>query len=107
MHENDFNVHDTCEVGANVKPVFQLNVPVKPVNEGGGRIKAGALRINAPAGYGVSFVDMTQFIPEETKEEKEKGTGPPRPEFDKGWRIDLTNPAGCAFDVDLEALAAP
>lgn len=95
LHENDFKVHDTCEVGSGVTPVFELNVPVKPVDEGGGRIKAGALKLTAPAGYGVKFVDMTTFAV------------PGHVEFDKGWRIDLTNPAGCAFDVDLEALAAP
>jgi hypothetical protein len=95
FQNNKLHIQDACQVGTGVTPVFQINVPVKPVNEGGGQVKAGALKVTVPAAYGVSLVDMTSFNKEDAEE------------FGKGWRIDLTNPAGCTFDVDLEALAAP
>ena len=88
---NDLHVHDGCQVGAGVTPVFEVNVPVQPVDNGAGTITAGALKITASPSYGVKLVDMTSF---NTSDDHE---------FEKGWRVDLTNPAGCEFDVNLNA----
>lgn len=95
FHENDLKVHDVCQVGSGVTPVFQLHVPVQPVSEGAGKVKAGALKLTFAPAYQVKFTEMTSF------------NQTPEQEFRKGWRIELTNPGGCGFDVDLEALAAP
>jgi hypothetical protein len=99
---NGLHVHDVCEVAPDITPVFQLNVPVQPVNHGGGSISAGALQIHTDAGAKVKLVDMTtqaQIPP--TAEEEEEGIHEPRLEFDSGWRIDISHSGGCEFDVDL------
>ncbi|MGB7686521.1 MAG: hypothetical protein WBL45_12165, partial [Solirubrobacterales bacterium] len=92
---NRLRVHDRCEVGAGIGAVFQLHVPVQPVNQGGGQITAGDLRIDAGPTAQVSLVDMRSF------------NLPPEPgrstEWDSGWRIDISHPAGCEFDVTLTA----
>jgi hypothetical protein len=97
---NKLHVHDSCQVAAGITPTFQINVPVKPVNKGGGTIVAGALQVNTSPGSSVKFVDMTGFTA--VGDEGETLT-----EFEKGWRIDIGSAGGCEFDVDLTALAAP
>ena len=71
--------------------VFQLNVPVQPVNQGGGAIVAGPLRIETAPTSQVSLVDMRSF------------NTASQVEFDQGWRVDISNPNGCEFDVTLTA----
>jgi hypothetical protein len=91
FEENELHIHDTCQVAQNVSAVFQLHVPVEPKVNGGGSITAGALQIAIPPSYGVSLVDMHQLSSD----------------FESGWRIDISNPGGCEFNVGLTALAAP
>jgi hypothetical protein len=104
FHENELEVHDACDVGAEVTPTFQLNVPVQPQNHGGGSITAGALQVAFDPSYQVKLIDMRSFNPQ--VDDGHGGTEEIE-EFEKGWRIDLTNPGGCGFDVKLTALAAP
>ena len=94
LHGNDFKVHDTCQVESGVSATFQLQVPVAPAEQSPGVWKAGALKVNVPTTYGVSARPLTEF---------NAGTS----EFRKGWRMEITNPSACSFDVDLEALTAP
>jgi hypothetical protein len=98
---NEMHVHDVCSVDPSVTPVFQLNVPVKPTVNGSS-ITAGNLQVTADPGSQVKLVDMTSFTYTFTNE----NTGLPETghEFDKGWRIDITRPTGCEFNVDLKAL---
>ncbi len=102
FQENHLHVHDKCEVGANVTPVFQVNVPVEPKKEGAGKVKAGKLELNFNPAYTVKLIDMTSFnvppILNEKGEVEDDGV-----EFNSGWRIDITNAAACEFDVDLTA----
>jgi hypothetical protein len=76
-------VTDSCSVAAGVRPVFQLQVPTLPVLQADGSIVAGALRI-------VPLQPVTATW-----------TAMPAPEFSRGYRIDLTSAAGCAFSVEL------
>lgn len=100
FQENHLHVHDRCEVGANVTPVFQVNVPVQPVNHGNGTVSAGKLSLAFNPAYSVKLVDMTSFNAPPPPHPEEEGDGI---EFNSGWRIDITNPAACEFDVDLTA----
>jgi hypothetical protein len=95
FQSNTLRVHDTCQVAPGIGAVFQLHVPVQPVNNGGGTITAGKLRVETGPAAGVNLVDMQSFNP---------SPAPGDEEFQNGWRIDITNPNGCAFDVDLTAL---
>lgn len=92
---NRLRVHDTCQVAPGIGAVFGLHVPVQPVDHGGGSITAGPLQIQAGAGTVVNLVDMRSFNP------------PGLTEFNSGWRIDISNPDGCEFDVNLTALSSP
>src|SRR6185312_12178499 len=58
---NLLHVHDSCEVGANVTPVFQLNVPVEPTIGAAGTITAGKLKVEFNSAYGVQLVEMTSL----------------------------------------------
>jgi hypothetical protein len=99
---NELHVHDTCSVDPGVTPTFQLNVPVKPTDNGGGSITAGKLQVNADPDSHVNLVDMTSFTGHRANEET--GQDEIVHEFDKGWRIDITRPTSCEFNVSLKAL---
>jgi hypothetical protein len=70
--------------------VFQLHVPVQPVNHGNGSITAGGLEIATAPSSQVDLIDMQSFNTSQV-------------EFEKGWRVDISNPNGCGFDVTLTA----
>jgi len=98
---NVLRVRDACQVAAGIGSVFQLHVPEQPVDHGGGLITAGALQVKSNSPAQVKLIDMRSFNP------------PPEPgggqvvEFERGWRIDISNPNACAFDVTLTALSTP
>jgi hypothetical protein len=100
FQENHLHVHDKCEVGANVTPVFQVNVPVAPVSGAPGTVTAGKLELTFNPAYSVKLVDMTSFNAPLPPDPEKEGDGV---EFNTGWRVDITNPAACEFDVDLTA----
>jgi hypothetical protein len=76
-------VTDACTVAAGVRPVFQLQVPSLPVLQEDGSIVAGALRIVPLQPATAAWTAMAA------------------PEFSRGYRIELTSAAGCAFSVEL------
>ena len=78
-------VHDRCTVASNVRPVFQLHVPVAPVVQGDGSIQAGNLHIVPLQPVTINIVSMVSG------------------EYTAGYRIELTTTAGCTFDVELQA----
>jgi hypothetical protein len=85
---NTLRVHDTCRVASGVSAVFQVHVPTQPTIQADGSIRAGNLRIQGGAGYTTRLVEMHS-----TDED-----------YNSGWRVELSNPAGCEFTVDLTAL---
>ncbi len=85
---NTLRIHDVCQVASGVSAVFQVHVPVQPVTQADGSIKAGNLKIQGGAGYTARFVDMRTIDSD----------------YISGWRVELSNPAGCEFTVDLTAL---
>ncbi|HEX2391514.1 MAG TPA: hypothetical protein VHI77_01210 [Solirubrobacterales bacterium] len=87
FHGNQLHVHDVCSVAADVTAAFQLHVPVEPVDHGNGKITAGALEVSTSPATGVHFTQMHSLDPD----------------FGSGWRIELTNPGGCEFNVGLTA----
>jgi hypothetical protein len=78
-------VVDTCQVAANVSAVFQVHVPLQPVQQPNGSIRAGNLVILPGSGTTVALVNMTTVDAD----------------FLGGWRIDITNANGCSYDVLL------
>lgn len=78
-------VIDTCQVGAGVRPVFQLQVPVVPVQLANGTIAAGNMTIRSLQPATASWSAM------------------PPDEFSRGYRIDLVSTVGCSFSVELRA----
>jgi hypothetical protein len=88
FQDNRLRVHDACSVGSGVTATFQLHVPVLPVVGAGGSITAGKLAISIDPTYTVHVVDVRPL-----------NGG----DFDTGWRLDITNPARCAYDIDLTA----
>jgi hypothetical protein len=85
---NTLRVHDTCQVASGVTAVFQVQVPTQPTIQADGSIRAGNLRIQGGAGYTTRLVEMRSTDTD----------------FNSGWRVELSNPAGCEFTVDLTAL---
>jgi hypothetical protein len=83
-------VHDLCSVAQGVQPVWQLHVPVRPIQQSDGSILAGRLRIKPtlPAAPAVNVVDM------------HASSG----EYGAGFRIELRATGGCEFIVELQAL---
>ncbi|MGE3277329.1 MAG: hypothetical protein AB7O67_19615 [Vicinamibacterales bacterium] len=79
-------VTDACSVADGVRVVFQLQVPEAPELLEDGSIRAGHLLVVPLAPVDATFVAM------ET------------PEFQRGYRIELTTDAGCTFDVELRAV---
>jgi hypothetical protein len=86
---NTLRVHDTCQVASGVSAVFQVHVPTQPTIQADGSIRAGNLSIRGQAGYTVNVVDMHNSVDAD---------------FNSGWRVELSNPSGCEFTVDLTAL---
>jgi hypothetical protein len=82
---NTLRVTDTCEVAPGVRPVFQLQVPVAPVQLSNGSIVAGNLLIRPLQGVEVAWKAM------------------PVPEFSQGYRIDFRSTVGCSFSFELRA----
>lgn len=78
-------VTDACTVANDVRPVFQINVPVRPVLQQDGSVTAGALRVVPLRGETATIVTM------------------PAPEYSQGYRIDFRSSAGCSFDIQLNA----
>ena len=83
--DGDLVVTDTCTVGAGVTPVWQLHVPTQPTDHGNGTVTAGGLTLSFDPAYGVDLVRMKDVSDD----------------FIKGWRIELTNPAACGFEVAI------
>ncbi|MEK7546554.1 MAG: hypothetical protein AAB554_05840 [Patescibacteria group bacterium] len=80
-------VHDVCDVGTGVTPIFQVQVPVQPATQADGSVKAGNLKIVPGAGTSVRFVSMTSVDSD----------------FNSGWRVEITKPT-CDFTVEMTAL---
>ncbi|HEY1014495.1 MAG TPA: heparinase II/III family protein, partial [Herpetosiphonaceae bacterium] len=88
--QQSLRVVDACQVAADVRAVFQVHVPVQPVAQPSGSLRAGDLEILPGAGMTVATVNMRAVDAD----------------FNSGWRIDITNPAGCAYDVTLRVPSA-
>ena len=101
---NRLRVQDTCKVGTGVRAIFQLHVRARPVINPDGSVTAGSLRVQPGAGTQVDLVDM-KIYKRTIVEEPEEGKKVTRivDVFNEGWRIDITNPAGCSFDVSMTA----
>jgi hypothetical protein len=78
-------ISDTCTVAPGVRPVFQLHVPVQPVLQTDGSLRAGNLRI-------VSLQGATHTV-------TALSTG-----FNRGYRIDFVSQTGNSFVVELTGL---
>jgi hypothetical protein len=78
-------VNDSCTVASGVTATFQLHVPVQPVLQDDGSIRAGALVIVPLQALNVTFHSLADS------------------EFSRGYRIEFTNPAGCFFNIELRA----
>lgn len=78
-------VTDTCQVGAGVRPIFQLQVPVEPVTLGDGSLRAGDLVIVPRDSGAVTW------------------TAQPQSEFTRGYRVEIRPSSGCSFSVELRA----
>jgi hypothetical protein len=90
FHGNTLHVHDSCDVAPDVTATFQLHVPVQPVDHGNGSISAGGLQISTDPSAHIELLEMHALDPD----------------FNSGWRIDISGPDSCEFDVDLTALAS-
>jgi hypothetical protein len=88
-------VHDTCVVGTNIKPVFQVISPVLTTapTVSDGVVTMGKLKVTqvAPAVSGSSAPKVVSL------------KSLPDAEFESGYRLDLTG-TGCEFKVTLEAM---
>ncbi|HZX25705.1 MAG TPA: hypothetical protein VFF16_01445, partial [Telluria sp.] len=96
-----FTVHDTCQVAADVHPVWQLQLPTAPQLQSDGSIVAGGLVIRPllPAAPSVNVVDLHASGPLHDPSDPNS-----IPEFDAGYRLELSAPSGCEFKVELKAL---
>lgn len=79
-------VADHCTVGAGVTPVWQLQVPVEPTVTGPGGLTAGDLQVTFDPAYDVALVDLHELDDD----------------LLSGWRIELTHPGACEFEVALD-----
>ena len=82
-------VQDRCTVGAGVRPIFQLHVPVQPSWRADGSIAAGNLLITSPQAAGATWTAMSSIDSNE---------------WNKGYRIEMTNSTACEFTVELRPL---
>ncbi|MGB9991017.1 hypothetical protein [Pseudoduganella rhizocola] len=89
--QHTVTVHDQCQVAANVRPVWQLQLAKRPVVQGDGSIVAGNLVIRPvlPSAPTVKIVDMTSIS---------------STEFSGGYRLELSSPSGCEYKVEMKAL---
>jgi hypothetical protein len=87
LNGDTLGIHDVCAVGAGIKPIFQLHVPVQPVLQGDGSITAGTLTIVPLLPVQSNWVAMHSVDSD----------------FNSGWRIELTTASGCEFNVELRA----
>lgn len=78
-------VTDVCTVADGVQPVFQVQVPVLPIIDADGVVRAGNLRIVPLSPVTISIVPMEPAL------------------FQQGYRVDLISTAGCGFTVELRA----
>lgn len=78
-------ITDACRVAADVRPVFQIQVPTQPAMVGDGSVRAGDLVIVPRDAGAISWVAM------------------PGPEFSRGYRIEVRPASGCAFSLELRA----
>ena len=83
--DTTLRVTDACRVGAGIRPVFQLHVPVAPEQLANGTVRAGRLLIVPRDAGAMSWTAM------------------PAPEFTRGYRIDVRPASGCAFSLELRA----
>jgi hypothetical protein len=86
------NIQDTCAIAAGVQPIFQVHVPAQPTVDAKGTVTAGNLTITPlqPSGAAVTVVSMHDLDGD----------------YDSGYRVEITPPAGntsCAFSVNLQA----
>ena len=88
FQNDELRVKDACQVAADVTPVFQVDVPVQPTSKGNGVISAGKLEIVTAPTAQVKLVEMHSL----------------QADFQSGWRVDIVNPSGCGFDVNLKTL---
>jgi hypothetical protein len=95
--DSTLRVQDACQVSSGIGAAFQLQVPVQPtVNGDGTSLDAGKLHVTFPSGY---QVEVTRLMDLDPDFEVDHDDGPPT----SAYRIDLTNPSACAFDVTLKA----
>jgi len=78
-------IEDRCTVASGVQPVFQLQLPSEPIVQPDGSIVAGGLRVVPLHAITVAVVSLADA------------------EFSGGYRLELSTPSGCAFDVELRA----
>lgn len=81
---NTLRVTDVCSVAAGVRPVFQVQVPVAPVQLADGSVRAGNLTIVPLQGVTATWTAMSG-------------------DFSRGYRIDFRPTSGCSFSMELRA----
>jgi uncharacterized membrane protein YgcG len=82
---NTLRVTDACRVAGDVRPVFQLHVPVQPTQVSDGSVRAGDLLVVPRDAGAITWTAM------------------PGPTFSRGYRIEVRPAAGCAFSLELRA----
>jgi hypothetical protein len=82
-------IRDTCVVGSQIKPIWQLHVPSQPLVQADGSVLAGNLKITS-----LSTVTNVNIV----------NMGNLSNQFNAGYRLELTNDAGCEFNVQLDAI---
>ena len=82
---NTLRVTDACSVAAGVRPVFQVQVPVAPVQLADGSVRAGNLTIVPLQGVTATWTALAGA------------------EFSRGYRIDFRPTSGCSFSMELRA----
>lgn len=85
----ELRVVDRCDVATNIRPVWQLQTETQPTVASPGLVKADGMYVSYPAHYGFEAVSMPAV----------------NKDFQSGWRLELTNPRGCTFEVALLANA--
>jgi hypothetical protein len=101
---DSLQVTDACTVASGVTPVFQVQVPVKPVIQSDGSVVAGHLHIVSLQGVGTPQIIPMSVLPstEDTNGDGVIDANDP-PVYSQGYRIDYTSTAGCSFNFQLSA----